>query len=87
MHQPPLHILPIDLLPPVTKCVRDQVGGGEPLHRLGVGPYRPGSLALGCQVQPERADLRLEHPGFKRLARPRSRLRVGHGFSLFLRFR
>src|SRR5581483_9155403 len=46
-----------------------------------------GRLALGGQVQPERADLRGERPGVQRLAPPPAGLRDGHCFSLFLRFR
>ena len=52
---------------------------GEPLHRLGVGPYRLGGLALGGQAQPERADLNLECPGVQLLGLPGTRSRCGHG--------
>jgi hypothetical protein len=34
------------------------VGGGEPLDRFDIVPDGLGGLALGGQVQPERADLR-----------------------------
>jgi len=53
-HHPPLHILPADL-PPAGPADLQQAGGGEPLHRPGIGPDRLGGLALGGQVQPERA--------------------------------
>jgi hypothetical protein len=39
------------------------------MHRVGVGPDRLGCLALGDQVQPERADLGLKPPGIQLLAR------------------
>jgi len=47
-----------------------QVRGGEPLDLFGVVPDRLGGLALGRQGEPERTDLRLEHPGGERLAPP-----------------
>jgi hypothetical protein len=87
MDQPPLHVVAVYLLPPGPGGAGDQVGGGEPCHCVGVGPHRLGRLALGGQVQPERADLTLENPGVKRLPPPGTRLRDGHCFSLFLRFR
>ena len=62
-----------------------QVGGGEPLHRLGVGPHRLGGLSLGGQVQAERADLRLEHPCVQRLGLPGTGLGCGHGHPLLAR--
>jgi hypothetical protein len=54
-----LDVLAVHLLPARPA----QVGGGEPLHRLGVGPDRLGGLGLGGQTQSERADLSLECPG------------------------
>jgi hypothetical protein len=63
--QQPCHpLLAAHLLP---AGLPGQAGGGEPLHRLGVGPDRLGSLALGGQAQSERADLRLEYPGVQLL--------------------
>jgi len=62
-HHPLLHVVLADLLPAGPAGLPQQVGGGEPGHRLDIGPDRPGGLALGGQVQPERADLRLEIPG------------------------
>ena len=59
-------------------------GGGEPLHRLGVGPDRLGGLALGGQAQSERADLSLEYPGVQLLGVPETRFLCGHGVALFL---
>ena len=45
-------------LPTCSQLARPgQAGGGEPLHRLGVGPDCLGGLALGGQAQSERADL------------------------------
>ena len=41
--QPPLHVVAADLLPPGAAGTRDQVGGGEPGHGLGVGPHRLGA--------------------------------------------
>ena len=38
---------PLTCLPAGLVSLADQVGGGEPLHRLGVGPDRLGGLALG----------------------------------------
>jgi hypothetical protein len=38
-------------------------------------------------MQPERPDLRRERTGVQGLAPPTARLRDGHRFSLFLRFR
>jgi hypothetical protein len=60
---PQLDVMPADLFPPGAARAGDQVGGGEPGHGLGLGPHRLGGLALGGQVQPERADLRGERPG------------------------
>ena len=51
-----------------------QVCADEPLRRLGVGPDRLGCLALGGQVQPERADLGLESPRVQLLGLPGTRL-------------
>src|ERR1035437_7985602 len=51
-------------------------------HRLGIGPHRLGGLALGGQVQLERADLRLESPGVQQLGLPVPGLRCGHGLPL-----
>ncbi len=49
---PPLHVLPADLIPSGPAGLAEQVGG-EPLHRLGIGPQCRGGRALGGQVQPE----------------------------------
>src|ERR1035441_7690974 len=78
-HDPPLHVLPADLFPPRAAGLPAQVRGGEPPHRLGIGPHRLGGLALGGQLQPERADLRLESPGVQQLGLPVPGLRCGHG--------
>lgn len=56
-----------DLLPTGTANRPTQMCANEPLHRLSVSPDHLGGLALGSQVQPERADLRLEAPGIQRL--------------------
>jgi hypothetical protein len=50
---PPLDVLLADLFPAGEIGLPAQVGGGEPLHRLGVGPYCLAGLPLGGQVQPE----------------------------------
>jgi hypothetical protein len=71
-HHPAPHIVRLYLVPPGVSGPRDQVGRGEPLHGLGVGPHRLGRLALGGQVQPEGADLRPERARVKRLAPPRA---------------
>jgi hypothetical protein len=55
--------MPVDLFSAGAAGLPAKVRGGEPLHCPGAGPDRPGSLALGGQMQPERADLRLEFPG------------------------
>ena len=87
MNQPALHVVAGHLVPAGATGARDQVGGGEPGHRLRVGPDRLGGLGLGRQVQPERPDLGRERTGVQGLASPGARLRDGHRFSLFLRFR
>src|SRR5271166_2737416 len=78
---PLLHVALAHLLPPCVAVAgrREQAGGGEPLHRLGIGPDRLGGLALGGQVQAERADLRLEAPGVQRLSVAGAGLQRGHG--------
>jgi hypothetical protein len=53
-------IVPVCLLPAGLSGLAQQVGGGEPGHRAGVALHRPGCLALGGQVQPERGDVRAE---------------------------
>lgn len=60
----------------------EQVGGGEPLHRLGIGAHRLGGLALSSQMQPERADLSLEALRIQRLRLVESELWCGHGIPL-----
>ena len=77
----PLNALAADLLP-VGQA--GQACGGEPLDRLGLGLDRLGGLALGGQVQGERADLSLEYPGVQLLGLPRMRSRCGHGHRLSL---
>src|ERR1035441_4441864 len=67
------------LCPPRAAGLPARVRGGEPPHRLGIGPHRLGGLALGGQLQPERADLRLESPGVQQLGLPVPGLRCGHG--------
>ena len=62
-----------------------QVAGGEPADRRGVALHRPGCLALGGQVQSERADQRLERarvqlPGL--LGQARVPPQYGHSFTL-----
>jgi hypothetical protein len=52
-HHPALHIMALYLVPPGAGGPRDQVGGGELLHRLGVGPHRLDRSAASGQVQPE----------------------------------
>ena len=86
-HHPAPHIMALHLVPPGAGGPGDQVGRSKPLHRFGVGPHRLGRLALGGQVKPEGADLRLERARVKRLAPPEALLRDVHSFSLFLRFR
>jgi hypothetical protein len=74
---PLLDVLPAHLLPAGPA---GQAGGGEPLHRLGVGADCLGGLALGGQAQSERADLSLEYPGVQLLGLLRgTRSRCGHG--------
>jgi hypothetical protein len=73
-----------DLLPAGLVGLADQVGGGEPLHRLGVGPDRLGGLALGGQAQRERADLGLEYPGVQLLGLRGTRSRWVMVVALFL---
>ena len=79
---PLLDILPPDVSPAGTAGLPAQVRGGEPSHRLGVGPDRPGSFALGSQVQPERADLRLESASVQQLGLPGRGLRCDHDLPL-----
>ncbi len=59
------------------------MGGGEPSHRLGVHADRLGRLGLGCQLQPERADLPFERSRGEQLGLPGTRCRYGHSFPLF----
>jgi hypothetical protein len=73
---PLLDVLPVHLLPAGPA---GQAGGGEPLHRLGVGPDRLDGLALGGQAQRERADLSLECPGVQLLGLPETWFLCGHG--------
>jgi hypothetical protein len=75
---PLLDVLAAHLLPAGLAGLPRQ-GGGEPLHRLGVGPDRLGGLAFGGQAQSERADLSLECPGVQLLGLPGTRLLCGHG--------
>ena len=75
---PLLDVLAADLLPAGQA---GQASGGEPLHRLGVGPDCLGGLALGGQAQGERADLGLEYPGVQLFGLPGTRSRCGHGHS------
>jgi len=84
-HDPPLDVLLADLFPAGEAGLAAQVGGGEPLHRLGIGPYRLGGLPLGGQVQAERADLWLEFPSVQLLGLPGPRLRCGHGLALLVK--
>jgi hypothetical protein len=63
---PLLDVLPGYLLPAGMAGAGEEVGGGEPGHRLGVGGDGLGGVALGGQVEPERADLRLEALGVHR---------------------
>ena len=79
---PLLHVVLSDLLPAGPADLPQQVGGGEPSHRLDIGPDRPGGLALGGQGQAERADLRLEIPGVQLLGPPVTGLRCAHGLTL-----
>jgi hypothetical protein len=60
---PLLDVAAGDLLPAAPDRPPGQTCGGEPLHRLGVGPGRLGGLAFGGQPQGERIDLGLEDPG------------------------
>ena len=78
---PLLDVVAVDLLP---AGLAGQVGGGEPLHGLGIGAYRLGGLVPGGQVQSERADLGLEHPGVQLLGLAGARSRCGHGLLPFL---
>jgi len=87
MDQPSLHVMAADLVPLGAPGALDRVSGSKPRHRLNIGPHRLRRLALGRQVQPERSDLRCERPGIQELDPPGTRLRDGHRFSLFLRFR
>jgi hypothetical protein len=64
---PLLHVPLPDLFPVRAVTLPEQVRCREPPHRVGVGPYRLGGLALSGQVQPERADLRLEASGVQLL--------------------
>jgi hypothetical protein len=74
---PLLDVLAAHLLP---AGLPGQVSGGEPSHRLGVGPDCFGGLALGGQPQSERADLRLEYPRVQLLGLlPGTRSWCGHG--------
>ena len=67
-HRPPLHILRVHLAPPGLIGLPEQVRGGEPQRRLGVGPDRPGRLVLRRQVQPERRHVRRERTRLQLLA-------------------
>ena len=60
---PLLHVAAVHLGPGLPAGMLQELGCGEPLHRLGVGADGLGCLALGGQVQPERADLWLHDPG------------------------
>jgi hypothetical protein len=75
---PLLDVLAAHLLPAGPAALPGQASG-EPLHRLGVGPYCLGGLALGGQAQGERADLSLECPGVQVLGLPGTRFLYGHG--------
>ena len=57
VHHPPLDVLAVDLLPAGPASLSEQVGGGE-LHRLGVGPYPLGGLAVMSQDIEDTAILR-----------------------------
>src|SRR5271166_6587366 len=81
-HHPLLHVLLAGLFPAGPAGLLEQVGGGEPGHRLGVGPDCLGGLALGGQVQAERADLRLEACSVQLLGLPATGLWCGHDFPL-----
>jgi len=82
LNHPPLDVLAVYLLPAGPAGLPAQVGGGEPLHRLGVGPDRLGGLALGGQArhisavtQPafpasSTAHAAINHPCFPRQRRP-----------------
>ena len=70
--------------PVIRTLIRTRSLAGGLAGRRDAAPWcrsaRPGGLALGRQVQPERADPGLEHSGVKRLARTGARLRDSHGF-------
>ena len=67
---------PSDLLPAGLAGLAEQVAGGEPAHRGGVALHRPGCLALGGQVQPERRDVWAERARV-RLPGPPARTAAG----------
>jgi hypothetical protein len=46
-----VHVPPLDLFPACAVPLPAQVGGGEPLHRLGVGPHRLDGVSLGGQAR------------------------------------
>ena len=81
-HRPPLQILPVHLPPAGLIRLRDQVRRREPAHRLGIGVQSPPGLALGGQVQPERAHLGLERPRVQRLRMRRAPLPGRRSFTL-----
>src|SRR5271157_1792791 len=84
-HNPPLDVLLADLFPAGEAGLPAQVGSGEPLHRLDIGPYCLAGLPLGGQVQPERADLCMKSPSVQLLGLPGPRLRCGHGLALLVK--
>ncbi len=78
-------ILPVYLVPVGAASLAQEVSGGEPLDCFGVHPHRLGRLALGREIEPERADCPLERSRSTRLQRPGARCPHVHSLSLFLR--
>src|ERR1700685_977986 len=72
----------VHLLPPGLIRLLDQVRRREPAHRLGIGVQGPPGLALGGQVQPERAHLGLERARFQLLRMRRAPPPAAASFTL-----
>jgi hypothetical protein len=81
VHHPVLDIVSVDLLPPGLTRLAEQMGGGEPGHSLGRSAHGPLRLALRCQVQPEGADFRPEHPRIQLRGAPQPPRHRRHSFA------
>jgi hypothetical protein len=86
-HRPPLQISLVHLFPAALAGLGQDVGGGEPADRLGVGADRPRRLPLSGHVQRERLNFGLQRPRVQVLPHSRPVAQREHSFTLIPRLR